>query len=153
MSAGPKYQLRLKLKDEFAQVAYSNPSDPALQPMMDVLAKHGADIRCQLNEFAAYVKEADDAFATAKDEAELQALKKAYFLYQWTKDTIEKPEMIKKHTKSWTVFVNDQHLYDETVADKIAADMKPLVGKLLTGIAKHDDVPAHNPQMPPRYTS
>jgi hypothetical protein len=42
-----QYQISIYLGDEFAEVARRNPDDPAIAPLMDILAKHHATMKCQ----------------------------------------------------------------------------------------------------------
>jgi hypothetical protein len=147
-----QYQLRIKLTEEFALAAWSNPDDPRLAPLKQILEANNATIRCQLNEFRDYVAEAEQAIAQAKGDEAREAAREQYNLYAWTKATIEDPAMIKKHTKSYTVFVGGEHLYDEGVADRIRAALLPLKERgMITAVAKHDNIPEHNPQPPPQF--
>ena len=74
-----KYQIRIYLADEFAELARRDADAPAIAPLADVLQRHDAALKCQFDAFADYVA-----------EAERQGIE-AYPLYQWTKDTIEDP--------------------------------------------------------------
>ena len=74
-----KYQLRIDLADEMAAVARRDPTDPALEPLPGILARHHTTLKSQYDAFAGYVA-----------EAEREGVDK-YPLYQWTKDTIEQP--------------------------------------------------------------
>ncbi len=146
------YQLRIKLTEEFALAAWNNPDDPRLAPLRQILSDNNATVRCQLNEFRDYVTEAETALAQAEGDDAKEAVRNAYNLYDWTKTTIENPDMIKKHTKSYTVFVGGEHLYEEDVADRIRAALLPLKEQgMITAVAKHDNIPEHNPQQPPRF--
>jgi hypothetical protein len=71
-----KFQLRLTLSDEFAQVARNDPGDPSIATLTDVLNRHDAVMKCQFDAFADYVS-----------EAEASGIEN-FPLYEWTKRTI-----------------------------------------------------------------
>ena len=54
-----KYQLRLTLSEPFAKVARNHPDDPSLAPLSQVLHRHNANVKCQHDAFADYVREAE----------------------------------------------------------------------------------------------
>jgi hypothetical protein len=54
-----KYQLRLTLRDDFAEVARSHADDPSIGPLTQLLCRHDAALKCQYDAFADYVKEAE----------------------------------------------------------------------------------------------
>ena len=140
MSDQWQYQVRLYLPEELVDVARSDPDNPALNPLPEILAKHGAAIRCQFDAFAGYVAEAE------KHGTE------AYPLYAWTKATIEDPMKKAKHLKSFAILVKGRGIYDKKEADALEVDLQPLLGgSLITRISKHDSNPASNPQMPEQY--
>jgi hypothetical protein len=55
MSNQWKYQIRVNLGDEFAEAARSNPDSPAMRPLTDILSRHRATLKCQLDAFCEYV--------------------------------------------------------------------------------------------------
>ncbi len=135
-----KYQLRIYLDDAVASLARSNPDDPSLKPLADILARHDAVLKCQFDAFAGYVAEAE------KNGAE------NYPLYEWTKATIADPAKKEKYTKSFTLYAGGEEVYAMEIADALEADLTPLVGgALVTRMSKHDTNPANNPQAPARY--
>ena len=135
-----KYQLRINLDDAFAEAARRGDSDPAIAPLLAILAKHNAALKCQFDAFAGYVAEAEK-FGTEK-----------YHLYEWTKATIENPAKKAKYIKSFTLYVDGDDVYAREKAEALEADLKPLVGRgLVTRLTKHDTNPANNPQAPARY--
>ncbi|HET7415680.1 MAG TPA: hypothetical protein VFI97_08305 [Arthrobacter sp.] len=73
MSDDLKFQLRLTLSDEFAQVARHVPGDPSISTLTDILNRHDAVMKCQLDAFADYVS-----------EAEANGIEN-FDLYEWTK--------------------------------------------------------------------
>ncbi len=54
-----QYQVRIYLADGFAEVAQRNPYDPAIAPLTDILTKHHATMKCELDLFADYLREAE----------------------------------------------------------------------------------------------
>ncbi len=139
MSDQWKYQLRIFLGDELAEVARRDPGDGAIKPLTGILGKHRATMKCQLDAFADYVA-----------EAEAQGTEK-YPLYEWTRATIEDPAKKAKYTKSFTLYVDGDEVYAKEKADALESDLQPLVGALILRLSKHDTNPANNPQPPPRY--
>jgi hypothetical protein len=134
-----KYQLRLTLNDAFAPVARSNPGDPSLSPLTDVLKRHHASLKCQYDAFADYVREAQ---ANGPQN---------YHLYDWTKKTIEDPAKEAKYTKSFTLYVDGDEVYEKDKADALEAELHPLAGgPIVARMFRYDTDPAHNPQPPPR---
>jgi len=137
MSNQWEYQVRVNLADAFAEVARSDPGNPAVKPLTDILTKHRATLKNQFDAFAEYVAEAE------KHGAE------HFPLYKWTKATIEDPEKKAKHVKSFTLYVDGNEVYAKELADALESDLQPLVGgALITRLSKHDTNPANNPQAP-----
>ena len=140
MSEQWRYQLRIDLPDELAEVARRDPDNPALVTLTDVLAKHNATLKCQFDAFAGYVA-----------EAERHGIE-SYPLYGWTKATIEDPAKKAKYLKSFTLYVEGRDVYAKEEADALEAELQPLAsGKLITRLSKYDTNPANNPQPPARY--
>lgn len=140
MNDGWQYQIRIDLSDDLARRARRDPADPALGPLVGVLAKHNAAMQSQYDAFAGYVA-----------EAEQHGVDK-YPLYRWTKATIEDPAKKAKYLKSFTLYVAGDEVYGKEQADALEADLHPLVdGEAITRLAKHDTNPANNPQPPARY--
>jgi hypothetical protein len=133
-----KFQLRLTLSDEFAQAARNNPGDASISALADILSRHDAIMKCQFDAFADYVS-----------EAEANGIE-SFPLYEWTKKTIEDPAKKAKYTKSFALYVGGEEVYERDKADKLEAELKPLVGgPIIVQMFKYDTDPAHNPQ-PPR---
>ncbi len=135
-----QYQVRFDLNDSAMAASLGRKRrDPALMPLIDVLAKHRAAPKCQFEAFAEYVA-----------AAEQHGIEK-YPLYEWTKATIEDPAKKEKYLKSFTLYVEDQEVYSREIADALEADLQPLAASgLITRISKYDTNPANNPQPPPR---
>ena len=72
-----KYQLRLTLRDPFADAGRSHPNDPSIAVLTQVLQRHDAILKCQHDAFADYVREAE---ANGVEN---------YPLYDLTKQTVE----------------------------------------------------------------
>ena len=129
-----KYQLRLTLSDPFAKVARNHPDDPSIAPLTQLLRQHGAAFQCQYDAFAGYVKEAE-----AKGV-------ESYPLYAWTKKTVDDPAKEAKYTKSFTIYVGGDEVYERSKADALEAELKPLVGgPIVVQMFRYDTDPAHNP--------
>ena len=137
-----QYQVRIYFTDAFAEVARSDPGNPLLNPLSNVLERHDATAVCQFDAFADYVA-----------EAERQGIGK-FPLYRWTKATIEDPEKKAKHIRSFALHVGGSEIYSKGIADALEADLQPLIGgPLITRLSRHDTNPANNPQMPAEYRS
>jgi hypothetical protein len=135
-----QYQIRIYLRDEFAEMARRDPRHPAIKPLADILTKHHATMKCQFDAFADYVAEADEHGT------------ESYPLYEWTKATIENPEKKAKYLKTFTLYVDGNEVYPQDIADALESDLQSLVGgELITRMSKHDTNPANNPQPPARF--
>ena len=134
-----KFQLRLTLRDEFAQAARNDPADASISALADVLSRHDAVMKCQFDAFADYVS-----------EAEANGVEK-YHLYEWSKKTIDDPIKKAKYVKSFALYVGGEEVYEKGKADALEAELKPLVGgPIVAQMFKYDTDPAHNPQPPHR---
>ncbi len=134
-----KFQLRLTLNDGFAQVARKAPADPMISPLTEILNRHDATLKCQHDAFAGYVSEAE---ANGVEN---------YPLYEWTKATVDDPVKEAKYTKSFTLYVGGDEVYEKDKAEALEADLKPLVGgPIVAKMFKYDTDPAHSPQPPRR---
>ena len=142
MSEAWQYQIRIYLPETVAQMAREDPANPALLPLVGVLAKHDAAMKCQYDAFMDYVIEAE------KEGIE------QYPLYRWTKATVEDPAKKAKHQESFTLYVGGAEVYAKDAAEALEADLQPLIGgTLIKRLTKHDTNPAKNPQMPEQYRS
>ena len=101
--------------------------DPALKPLLEVLAGHRAVPKCQFDAFAEYVVAAEE-----------QGVEN-YPLYQWTKATIENPAKKEKYLKSFTLYVDGQEVYAKQIADALEADLQSFANsELIARISKYD---------------
>ena len=133
-----QYQVRIRLAPEYAAMARQDPANARLAPINALLAKHDARLKCQYDAFADYVAQAE------RDGVE------HYPLYRWTRETIENPAKKAKYLEAFTLYVNDDEVYDKDLADALEADLHALANDAITEIRKYDTNPAHNPQ-PPSY--
>jgi hypothetical protein len=139
MSAQWKYQIRIYLDRDLAEVARSDPGSQKLKWLSSALAEHRAKLRCQFDLFAEYVAEAE------------RMVPEDYHLYEWTKATIEDPIKRAKYRQSFSLYVDDQEVYAKEIADALEADLMPLVETgQIKKLSKHDSNPANNPQPPAR---
>ncbi len=133
-----RYQLRLTLRNEFAQAARKNAEDPLISDLTKILNRHDGALRCQFDAFADYVREAE---ANGVEN---------YHLYDWTKKTIDDPAKQAKYTRSFTIYVGGNEVYEKDKVDALEAELASLVGgPIVEQMFKYDTDPAHNPQ-PPR---
>jgi hypothetical protein len=136
------YQIRIDLDDTLADAARRNSGDPAILPLIDILGRHRAALKCQFDAFAGYVA-----------EAEQQGVEN-YPLYAWTKATIENPDKRARYLRSFTVYVEGNEVYAAGLAEAIEADLRPLVDSgVIAKLAKYDTNPANNPQPPAQHRS
>ena len=137
-----QYQLRVDVAEEHAAALRGDPADPAVAPLTEILARHGAKAVCQYDAFAGYCA-----------EAEREGIEQ-YPLYAWTKATIDDPAKKAKYLKSFTFYIGGEQVYPKPKADALEAEVRPLVGGgLITKLHKYDSNPANNPQPPARYRS
>ena len=99
MSNQWQHQVRISLGDTFAEMARSDPGNPPIKPLADILARHRAAMKCQYDVFAAYVAEAE------------QHGTEQFPLYRWTKATIEDPSKKEKNLRSFTLHVDGHEVY------------------------------------------
>ena len=102
MSDYVKFQLRLTLSDQFAKAARNDPEDPSISPLTEILHRHDTALTCQFDAFSDYV-----------NEAEAKGVEK-YPLYEWTKQTVNDPAKQAKYTKSFTLHVGGDEVYERS---------------------------------------
>ncbi len=142
LAARLQYQLRVVLEDGAAEGARAGSDDPALGPLNDILARHGAALVSQYDAFAGYCAEAERNGIDG------------YPLYAWTRATIEDPARKAKYVRSFSLHVGGEEVYEGDKADALETDLRPLVGgAVVKSLARHDTNPANNPQVPERYRS
>ncbi|MGA3247344.1 MAG: hypothetical protein ABSD12_04090 [Paraburkholderia sp.] len=134
-----QYQLRITVSAELAASLRGDPSSGTYVPLGEVLRKHHASLKCQFDAFADYVGEAE------------RLGPEHYPLYQWTKDTIEKPEKKARYLRSFTLYVDGAGVYSKEIADPLHAELIALVGAGgIENAVKFDTNPANSPQPPAR---
>jgi hypothetical protein len=139
MEGNWKFQLRVSVSAELAQALRGDPACRAHQGLHGVLQQHNASMICQYDAFAEYVNEAQ---RFGPDN---------YPLYQWTRDTIENPARKAKYLETFTVYVDDEAIYEKSVADSLEAGLTALVDTVqIKSIARFDTNPANSPQPPAR---
>jgi hypothetical protein len=140
MSAAWRFQIRIYLDPELAELARGDMDAPALRPLADVLRAHRAALKSQYDAFAEYVAEAE-----ANDVAN-------YPLYRWTRVTLDDPEKSPRHRTAFTLRIDGQEVYAQPEADAIEAALQPLLADgLLTRISRHDTNPANNMPVPEQF--
>ena len=134
-----QYQLRIAVSAKLAERLRVDPAGNSYEPLRDLLRRHNASLKCQFDAFADYVSEAERLGADK------------YPLYQWTKDTIEKPEKKARYLRSFTLRVDGEEVYSKALADPLHAELTALVGDAgIESVVKFDTNPANNPQPPAR---
>ena len=136
MASQWQYQVRFDVNDPaVAESIRRKMQETALAHLFDVLARHHAVPKCQLDAFSEYV-------ATAEEHGI-----ESYPLYHWTKATIENPAKKEKYLKSFTLYVDDREIYTKEIADSLEADLQPFATSgLITRLSKYDTNPENNPQ-------
>jgi hypothetical protein len=134
-----QYQLRITVSAELAARLRGDPSSGAYVALGDVLRKHRASLKCQFDAFADYVSEAE------------RLGPEHYPLYQWTRETLEKPEKKARYLRSFTLYVDGAEVYSKEIADPLHAELGALVGADgIENVVEFDTNPANSPQPPAR---
>ena len=113
MDAPWQHQLRVYLSEDAAQHVRSGQSSAALS---EILSMHAATMISQIDAFDEYVA-----------EAEREGVEN-YPLYRWTKATVADPAMRARHGIAFAIRVHGAELYAKEVADRLEADLRPLIG-------------------------
>ena len=135
------YQLRISFEENYAKKIRHYESNKENDKLLELLEKFNAKLVCQYDAFLEYVIEAE------KNGVE------NYPLYKWTKATIENDYKKEKYLKSFTIYIDDQHVYPKNSADSLENKLIKLKEKNLniSGIFKYDTNPKNNPQVPDEY--
>jgi hypothetical protein len=134
-----QFQLRIAVSPELAASLRGDPASQSYALLGDILRKHNASLKCQFDAFSDYVSEAEKLGV------------ENYPLYQWTKETIEKPEKKARYLRSFTLYVDGEEVYSKERADPLQAELDTLVGDGgIESVVKFDTNPANNPQPPAR---
>ncbi len=133
------YQIRIDVtEDEATQIREKGSSKLNLN-LVSLLKKFNAKLVCQFDAFNGFVKECEQ-------EGEINNP-----LYKWTKDTIADINKKNKYLKSFTIYVNENQLYDKKIADNIEKKLHDLGDKNILKINKYNSDPQNNPQPPKKY--
>ena len=123
------YQIRLNVSDHFTESVVLN----------ELLENHNASLMCQYDAFVFFVRECEN-----KKEIDNS-------LYKWTKNTIEDEVKKAKYRKIYSVYVDKQQVYKETIADEIIKDITSLNLSNIESIDKFDTQPKNNPKPPKQF--
>jgi len=114
------YQVRIFLRQEFADAVNRGQTPKEIQPLLDILAHHKARIdHNQFNEFTDYVnnwKTADVPFPASEREA----------LRDLTKKSLADPEKRSWFKREFTLSIEGVTMLDGDKADKLIADLQTL---------------------------
>ena len=133
------YQIRIDFEKSRASTVRSQGITKKTPKLKKIFDKYNAQLICQYDAFKGFVD------ACEKDN------NTDFALYRWTKDTISKKEKIEKYTKSFTVYLNDNQLYEKSLADALELELKSINCASILKIYKYDSNPANNPQPPKKY--
>ena len=133
------YQIRIDFERSRASIVRSQGITKKTPKLKKIFDKYNAQLICQYDAFKGFVD------ACEKDN------NTDFALYRWTKDTISKKEKIEKYTKSFTVYLNDNQLYEKSLADALELELKSINCASILKIYKYDSNPANNPQPPKKY--
>ena len=133
------YQLRIDLDDTSADEFLKNNSIKSCKSLNEILDKERACLMCQYEAFSSFVNECE------KDNLTNSAL------YKWTKDVINDEEKKKKYMKSFTIYVDNEQLYDKNIAERIEKKILELNCNCILKVNKYDSDPKNNPQPPKKY--
>lgn len=135
-----RFQLRLQIKDEYAEALRSGERLDTLRSLQEILDSHEASVVCQYDAFA-------DFCARSERNGDLDLP-----LYKWTLATIRNPDKKAKYTKTFTIYVRGEEVYEQSSAEALEQELQPLVGgSVIEDLAKYDSNPANNPQVPQKY--
>lgn len=123
------YQIRLNVSDNFTDNDVLN----------KLLESNNASLMCQYDAFVFFVRECENKKETDNS------------LYKWTKDTIEDEVKKAKYRKIYSVYVDKQQVYKETIADEIIKDITSLNLSNIESIDKFDTQPKNNPKPPKQF--
>ncbi len=121
------YQVRVFLKQEFAEAVNRKSIPPEMKPLMEVLAKHNAKLdHTRLQEFSDFVK-------IVEEHPEIQTKGTVQKLYDLTKNSLANPEKRSYFAREFTLSVNGKMMFTGPAADALIADLKTLGdGPILT---------------------
>ena len=133
------YQLRVDLNEQAAKELISLKTINKCKGLIKLIKDENAELICQYEAFKMFVEECKKYKTTNTP------------LYRWTKDTIENEEKKKKYMKSFTLYINNNQLYDKKLADKLERKILLLKCDCILKVNKYDSDPKNNPQPPKKY--
>jgi hypothetical protein len=140
MTTSWKYQIRIYLERQSAEIARHNLADPSFGFLRAVLDKHEASLKCQLDAFLDYIEQSERQGRGSEP------------LCRWTRDTVNDPGKRLKHAQTFVLYIRGEEVYTKELADALEADLMPLVdGSRIKRLSKHDTNPHNNSQVPERY--
>ncbi len=125
MSEQP-YQVRIFLREEFANAVNADKSPDEIKPLMDILARHDATIdHNQFDEFSKFVKWAEANVDTAPfpDEDKRQQAKN---LLNLTKNSLANEEKASYFRREFTLSIGGKSQFSGPEADALIADLQGL---------------------------
>lgn len=132
MSQQP-YQVRIFLKQEFAEAVSRHETPAEIKPLMDILARHDAEIdHNQFDEFSGFIKWADANLENTPfpDEDKKQQMRNLLAL---TKNSLANEEKASYFKREFTLSINGKSQFNGAEADALIEDLKTLGdGPLLT---------------------
>jgi hypothetical protein len=133
MSNEKPYQVRIFLKEEFADAVNRDAPPPEVKPLMDILAKHDASIdHNQFDEFSKFVKWAEanvDTHAFPSEDKKDEAKK----LLALTKNSLANEEKASYFKREFTLSIKGKSQFSGAEADALIEDLKTLGdGAILT---------------------
>ena len=133
------YQLRIDFEEHAAKELLNYDNIQSCKQLFRILKEENANLICQYEAFRLFV-----------EECELNKLTSTP-LYKWTKDTIENKYKKAKYMKSFTIYVQDQQLYEKEIANRLEKRILNLNCNCILKINKYDSNPKNNPQPPKKY--
>lgn len=135
-----KYQVRFTASEALAASLRDTDIAHAYPALDDILRAHQATVQCQYDAFANYVSEAEQFGVDA------------YPLYAWTRATIENPDKKRKYLSAFTVYVEEEEVYEKKIADALHAALTVLAQDgQISHVVTYDSNPANNPQPPSQH--
>lgn len=143
MSDKHPYQVRIFLKQEFAEAVSRHEKPKEIQPLMDILSRHNAIIdHNQLEEFTAFIKDAEAGRQTKIPQEQVQAL------LTLTKASLANEEKRGYFAREFTLSIGGKSMFTGKEADALIADLQTLGdGPIIT--SGKGFVPGKNYVVPP----
>ena len=144
MSDQKPYQVRIFLREEFAEAVSHGAAPKEVQPLFDVLAKHDASLdHNQFDEFSTFVKNAEAGL-------EIKAFPKEHIpaMLALTKASLANEEKRAYFKREFTLSIGGKSMFTGSEADALIADLEKLGdGPIIT--SGKGFVPGKNYGVPP----